>query len=69
LATLLLYSDGLAVMPLVIVAVVVAYATTAWLPQTVTELRREVAGGAAAQDGGAPPPSVHDAGGTGSGPR
>jgi H+/Cl- antiporter ClcA len=69
LATLLLYSDGLAVMPLVIVAVVVAYATTAWLPQTVTELRREVAGGAAAQDGGAPPPSVHDAGGTGPGLR
>ena len=39
LATLLLYSDGLDVMPLVIVAVVVAYATTAWLPQTPTELR------------------------------
>jgi H+/Cl- antiporter ClcA len=68
LATLLLYSDGLAVMPLVIVAVVVAYATTAWLPQTVAELRGEVVGGGAARDRGAPPPSVHDAGGTGSGP-
>jgi H+/Cl- antiporter ClcA len=32
LATLLLFSDGLAVMPLVIVAVVVAYAATAWMP-------------------------------------
>jgi len=69
LATLLLYSDGLAVMPLVIVAVVVAYATSAWLPQTVAELRGEVAGGGATEDGGAPPPSVHHAAGTGSGPR
>jgi hypothetical protein len=31
--TLLLASDGLAVMPLVIVAVVVAYVARAWLPQ------------------------------------
>src|SRR4029453_19116993 len=31
LATLLLYSDGLAVMPLVIVAVVVAYVAAAWI--------------------------------------
>jgi H+/Cl- antiporter ClcA len=31
LATLLLYSDGVAVMPLVIVAVVVAYVGSAWL--------------------------------------
>ena len=69
LATLLLYSDGLAVMPLVIVAVVVAYVTSAWLPQTVAELRGEVAGGGATQDGGAPPPSVHDAAGSGPGPR
>jgi hypothetical protein len=43
LATLLLYSDGLAVMPLVIVAVVVAYAATAWLPQTVADLRGKTA--------------------------
>ncbi|HEV3132303.1 MAG TPA: chloride channel protein [Acidimicrobiales bacterium] len=43
LATLLLYSDGLAVMPLVIVAVVVAYAATAWMPQTVAELRGRTA--------------------------
>ena len=69
LATLLLYSDGLAVMPLVIVAVVVAYATSAWLPQTVAELRGEVAGGGATEDGGAPPPSVHDAAGAGPAPR
>jgi H+/Cl- antiporter ClcA len=40
LATLLLYSDGLAVIPVVIVAVVVAFATTAWLPQTPAELRK-----------------------------
>ena len=33
LATLLLISDGSAVVPLVIVAVVVAYAASAWLPQ------------------------------------
>ena len=39
LATLLLYSDGLAVMPLVIVAVVVAYAATAWMPQSPADLR------------------------------
>jgi len=69
LATLLLYSDGLAVMPLVIVAVVVAYATTAWLPQTVAELRGVVADGAAPQDRGAPLPSVHDPAGGGPGPR
>jgi H+/Cl- antiporter ClcA len=40
LATLLLYSDGLAVMPLVIVAVVTAYAASAWLPQTPADLLR-----------------------------
>jgi hypothetical protein len=39
LATLLLSSDGINVVPLVIVAVVVAYVTTAWLPQTPAELR------------------------------
>jgi H+/Cl- antiporter ClcA len=41
LATLLLFSDGVAVMPLVIVSVVVAYATTAWLPQTPSDLKRK----------------------------
>jgi H+/Cl- antiporter ClcA len=40
LATLLLYSDGLAVMPLVIVAVVVAYAATAWMPESPADLKR-----------------------------
>lgn len=40
LATLLLASDGITVVPLVIVAVVVAYAATAWLPQTPGELMR-----------------------------
>jgi fatty acid desaturase len=40
LATLLLSSDGLSVAPLVIVAVVVAYVTTAWLPDTPADLRR-----------------------------
>jgi H+/Cl- antiporter ClcA len=58
LATLLLSSDGLAVMPLVIVAVVVAYATTAWLPQTVTELRRKAAVEAVPIDTGPPLPST-----------
>ena len=69
LATLLLYSDGLAVMPLVIVAVVVAYATSAWLPQTVADLRGNVVDRGAATEGGAPSPSVHDGGGTGPGSR
>ncbi|HUD16559.1 MAG TPA: chloride channel protein [Acidimicrobiales bacterium] len=40
LATLLLASDGINVIPVVIVAVVVAYVATAWLPQTPAELRR-----------------------------
>jgi hypothetical protein len=39
LATLLLFSDGTEVIPVVIVAVVVAYAVTAWLPQTPDEFR------------------------------
>ena len=39
LATLLLASDGINVIPLVIVAVVVAYVATAWLPQTPAELK------------------------------
>lgn len=39
LATLLLLSDGIEVIPVVIVAVVVAYAATAWLPQTPADLR------------------------------
>ncbi len=43
LATLLLSSDGLSVAPLVIVAVVVAYVATAWLPQTPAELRKGTA--------------------------
>ncbi len=39
LATLLLASDGINVIPLVIVAVVVAYVVAAWLPQTPAELK------------------------------
>lgn len=38
LTTLLLYSDGLAVMPVVIVAVVVAYVASAWMPSTPQSL-------------------------------
>ncbi len=38
LATVLLSSDGLSVAPLVIVAVVVAYASSAWLPQVPQDL-------------------------------
>ncbi len=40
LATVLLASDGINVVPLVIVAVVVAYATVAWLPQTPADLTK-----------------------------
>ena len=43
LATLLLSSDGLSVAPLVIVAVVVAYVATAWLPETPADLKRRAA--------------------------
>jgi hypothetical protein len=42
LATLLLISDGSAVVPLVIVAVVVAYAASAWLPNSVADLKKMV---------------------------
>jgi H+/Cl- antiporter ClcA len=41
LATLLLFSDGVAVIPLVIVAVVVTYALTAWLPQAPADLKKK----------------------------
>jgi len=60
LATLLLYSDGLAVIPVVIVAVVVAYATTAWLPQTPAELRK--APTASAESAAASPGPAADGG-------
>jgi H+/Cl- antiporter ClcA len=40
LATLLLSSDGLSIAPLVIVAVVVTYVASAWLPATPADLRR-----------------------------
>ncbi|HEX3980511.1 MAG TPA: chloride channel protein, partial [Acidimicrobiales bacterium] len=39
LATLLLSSDGLSVVPLVIVAVVTAYVASAWLPEGPSDLR------------------------------
>jgi hypothetical protein len=39
LATLLLSSDGLSVVPLVIVAVVTAYVASAWLPEAPSDLR------------------------------
>jgi len=39
LATLLFAGDGLTLAPLIIVAVVVAYVVTAWLPQTPADLR------------------------------
>jgi H+/Cl- antiporter ClcA len=55
LATLLVASDGINVVPLVIVAVVVTYVATAWLPQSPGELqdvwtRRSGHGGAAANE-------------------
>lgn len=41
LATLLLISDGTAVVPVVIVAVVVAYTASAWLPDSVADLKKK----------------------------
>jgi H+/Cl- antiporter ClcA len=41
LATVLLSSDGLGVAPLVIVAVVVTYAASAWLPEVPKDLKRK----------------------------
>ncbi len=64
LATLLLYSDGLAVMPVVIVAVVVAYVAVAWMPATPAELRKLRPGGRAA---GGPGHGPLPSGGVGSG--
>jgi len=43
LATLLMSSAGTNAVPLIIVAVVVAYVATAWLPQTPEELTRKSA--------------------------
>ncbi len=43
LPTLLLSSDGLSVAPLVIVAVVVTYVASVWLPDTPADLRRKPA--------------------------
>ncbi len=40
LATLLFSSDGLNVVPVIIVAVVVTYVATAWMPQTPAEIGR-----------------------------
>ena len=47
LPTLLLSSDGLSIAPLVIVAVVVTYVASAWLPATPADLRRRGEGTAA----------------------
>ncbi len=58
LATLLLYSDGIEVIPVVIVAVVVAYATTAWLPQTPADLRKAKAPRPSVDGSGAPAPGA-----------
>jgi len=54
LATLLLSSDGLGVVPLVIVAVVVAYVATAWLPETPADLRKGLARASATTASGSP---------------
>jgi H+/Cl- antiporter ClcA len=53
LATVLLSSDGLSVAPLVIVAVVVAYASSAWLPQVPHDLIKRRPTGSASP----PPPT------------
>jgi len=71
LATLLLYSDGLDVMPLVIVAVVVAYVASAWLPRSPTRSGgARTAGEPAASGGGTTPapPSAAVAPGAAPGP-
>jgi H+/Cl- antiporter ClcA len=64
LATLLLASDGLNVISVVIVAVVVAYVATAWVPQTPAELTgwRSAAAGDAPRP--APAPATAAAGAT-----
>jgi H+/Cl- antiporter ClcA len=64
LATLLLFSDGIAVMPLVIVAVVVAYVTTAWLPQHLEDLTRSAPVSVPAGPPGPPVPPVPPTGST-----
>ncbi len=46
LATLLLASDGITVVPLVIVAVVVAYVASAWMPAGPTPAAETTPGGA-----------------------
>ena len=59
LPTLLLSSDGLSVAPLVIVAVVVTYVASAWLPETPADLKKsgaEPTGPTVAASGAAPPP-------------
>ena len=58
LATLLLFSDGLAVMPLVIVAVVVAYTATAWMPAAPADLFHRTSAGSPASSG--PPEPAAD---------
>ena len=62
LATLLMASDGITVISVVIVAVVVAYVATAWLPQTPAELSRwrsaPAGDDAGAPAAGAPPAPV-----------
>jgi hypothetical protein len=57
IATILLFSDGVAVMPLVIVAVVVAYVAAARLaPAPATEAAGEAQAGSAVTAGPAPAP-------------
>jgi H+/Cl- antiporter ClcA len=70
LATLLLYSDGLDVMPLVIVAVVVAYVASAWLPRSPTRSGgARTAGEPAASGGGSTPAPPSAAVAPGAAPR
>lgn len=65
LATLLMSGDGLGVAPLVIVAVVVAYVATAWLPQAPADLRRGGSAPAGSAPAGAAPASPAAAPGDG----
>ncbi|HEU5420920.1 MAG TPA: chloride channel protein [Streptosporangiaceae bacterium] len=66
LATLLLFSDGLVVMPLVIVAVVVAYVAAAWISNDTLPGGSASASGAATSGGAGGPGGSGGAGSSGS---
>ena len=58
LATVPLASDGIEVIPVVIVAVAVAYVVTAWLPRTPDELKKKAVRAPSVETGGSPRPET-----------